>query len=218
MDKDIVDINNGFVERDNKKIYLSLLSYIQNNKQKIFFQKHPLGFKYFKLGKISDTEEFRLHFWIGTHDNQDNDLQIHDHSFDFESFVVYGSLKNTKFSSKKNKIQNGFIYDVKFRNEKSRLVLNSSEQGLEISSCEIIKTGNFYYLKSDEFHRSENINNLTISVLKIIKPVNKIAHVFSPKKLTELHSFDRSLISTSVNQNLIDQMIYVINLGKNTVL
>ncbi|MBI6116726.1 hypothetical protein [Salegentibacter maritimus] len=123
MDKDVLNINRGFITRDSEKIYSSLLSYIINNIRKIVFQKHPLGFKYFKLGKISNTEEFRLHFWIDTNENQDNELQIHDHSFNFESFVVYGILKNTKFKSKKDISSNGYIYNVKFRNEKSRLVL-----------------------------------------------------------------------------------------------
>jgi len=214
MNRDILNINNGFITRNNQEIYSSLLLYIKNNKEKIKFQKHPLGFKYFKLGKISETEEFRLHFWISTNENQDDDLQIHDHSFNFESFVVYGSLKNTIFISKNDDNSNGYLYDVIFRNEKSRLVLNSNNQLLKILNFEVIKTGEFYYQKSDELHESQNINDLTISLLKIIKPENKVARVFSPKVLSELPSFERNFVADIENLELLNQLIDKIKMGK----
>lgn len=217
MDKDVLNINSGFITRDSEKIYSSLLSYITNNKGKIIFQKHPLGFKYFKLGKISNTEEFRLHFWIDTNENQDDDLQIHDHSFNFESFVVYGILKNTKFKSKKNITSNGYIYNVKFRNEKSILVLNSEKQSLEIIKSEVIETGGFYSIESDELHKSENLNKLSVSLLKITKPKNKIARVFSPKELNGLPSFERTIIWEEENSGLLDILTEKIREGKSTV-
>ncbi len=214
MDEDILNINAGFINRDSEKIYSSLLSYISNNKKKIRFQKHPLGFKYCKLGKISRTEELRLHFWIGTHENQDDDLQIHDHSFNFESFVVFGSIKNTKFKSTYNLTSKGYIYNVKFRNEKSRLVLNSKEQLLETICSEIINTGEFYSLESEELHKSENFDNLTISLLKIIKPKNKIARVFSQKELNGLPTFERTLILDKENSELLIKLTEKIKAGK----
>lgn len=217
MTEDILNINKGFIKRDSDKIYSSLLSYIANNKEKIAFQKHPLGFKYFKLGKISNKEEFRLHFWIGTNENQDDDLQIHDHSFNFESFVVYGNLRNIKFNSKTDLTSNGYIYDVKFRNEKSRLVLNSEKQFLETISSEVIETGGFYCIESDELHKSENLNNLTVSLLKITKPKNKIARVFSPKELNGLPSFERTLILDNENIELLKKLTEKIIEGKSTV-
>lgn len=217
MKKDILNINYGFINRDSEKIYSSLLSFINNNKGKIVFQRHPLGFKYFKLGRISNTEEFRLHFWIGTNENQDDDLQIHDHSFNFESFVVYGSLKNTKFNSKKDITSNGYLYNVKFRDEESRLVLNSEKQALETIKSEVIETGEFYNIESDELHKSENVNKLSISLLKITKPKNKIARVFSPKELNGLSSFERTLVPEEENSELLNKLTQKIKEGKSTV-
>jgi hypothetical protein len=217
MDEDILNINIGFIERDKEKIYSSLLSYVCNNKKEIRFQRHPLGFKYFKLGKISSTEELRLHFWVGTHENQDDDLQIHDHSFNFVSFVVFGCIKNTKFHSKYDLSSKGYIYDVKFRNEKSRLVMNSKKQLLETISSETIATGEFYSIESDELHKSENLNKLTISLLKITKPKNKIARVFSPKELNVLPTFKRALILDEENSKLLNKLTKKINDGKYCV-
>ena len=217
MNRDIQNINSGFIERDNKKVYSSLLSYINHNKEKIRFQKHPLGFKYFKLGKISNNQEFRLHFWTNTNENQDDDLQIHDHSFHFESFVVYGGIRNTIFITRDNDNSNGFIYDVRFRNEKSRLVLNSKNQLLETLSFELIETGEFYKINSTDLHKSENLKDLTISLLKIIKPKNKVARVFSPKELNRLSSFERSFVSENDNLDLINLLINKIKSGKSTV-
>jgi len=215
MFDEILNINNGFEKKDANEIYLSLLLFVENNKKKIRFQKHPLGFKYFKLGKISKTEELRLHFWVETNENQDDDLQIHDHSFNFESFVVYGSLKNNKFITKYDNNANGLIYNVRFRNGKSRLTLDSKNQLIELISSQIIKNGEFYCLNRNELHKSENLSESTISLLKIIKPENKVTQVYSPKILKEIPSFDRTFISDIENLILMKQLIKKIKLVKN---
>src|SRR5665811_1295804 len=94
MELDLKNINDGFENSDANQIYSELKVYFENFRDKILFQKHPLGFKYFKLGSISSTEELRLHLWTKTNENHDDDLQIHDHSFNFKSFVIFGLLMN----------------------------------------------------------------------------------------------------------------------------
>lgn len=212
MDKLLLSINNGFLKKDKKSIYKSLLSFVENNRIDIKFQKHPLGFKYFKLGNTSKTEEFRLHFWIDTSEKQDVDLQIHDHSFDFESFVVSGSLVNNIYQTKYNQNEEGLLYDVKFSNHKSELVINSNNQTLVFESSKLIESGDFYSLKSDVIHCTENKIESTVSLLKIIKPKNKIARVYSPKVINEILSFERIFVPYNENSILIEKLIEKIKL------
>jgi hypothetical protein len=214
MDINLQNIDEGFKTKNSKTVYSSLLSFLVSNQNRILFQKHPLGFKYFKLGNISNFEEFRLHFWTKTNDKQDDDLQIHDHSFDFESFVINGSIINNKFTVDESINSSGFIYDVKFSNDKSKLILNSDSHILQITNSEIINTGNFYKMKSDEFHESANNDNLTITLLKIIKHNSKTARVFSPKKLGALSTFERTFLTEKENKELIDKIIELIELKK----
>ena len=204
------NINVGFISKDSKKINLCLLSYLEKNIEFISYQNHPLGFKYFKLGNISSFEELRLHVWVNTYEKHDNNLQIHDHSFDFESIVINGAINNKKYKVLKIENSEGYIYDVKFRNEKSRLINNIDNCSINQTKSDNIKSGEFYFMRSDEFHESINTKDLTITLLKIIKSGNKIARVFSPKKLRTLSSFERSTLPQEENIKLTLKIIEII--------
>lgn len=217
MEVDLKNINVGFESSDAHQIYSELRIYFNNYRDGIYFQKHPLGFKYFKLGNISATEELRLHLWTKTNENHDDDLQIHDHSFNFKSFVVFGLVENHLYKPIYEKDAVGFIYDVKFRNEKSRLLINSSKQKLVDIKSEKLTTGNFYNINSNEFHKTENLLEPSLTLIKITKPQNKVARVFSPKKLSKLSKFKREFFSEQENEMLIDEVINLIQLGECTV-
>lgn len=217
MELDLKKINEGFVNSDATQIYSEIKVYFDNFRDKIHFQKHPLGFKYFKLGNISPTEELRLHLWTKTNENQDDDLQVHDHSFNFKSFVIYGLLVNHLYEPLYENNAVGFIYDVEFRNEKSRLKLNSSKQTLSNLHSEKLKTGSFYTIQSNEFHKTENLLEPSLTLLKITKPQNKIARVYSPKKLSKLSKFERIFLNNKENEILINEVISLIKLGESTV-
>ncbi|MBB1151398.1 hypothetical protein H4K35_15030 [Myroides sp. NP-2] len=201
------NINIGFKLKDGKKINENLNQFFVQNKSEISFQKHPLGFKYYKLGNISNSEEFRLHFWINTFDKHDNDLQIHDHSFDFESYVLNGCIVNNRYKIISSNNYNGYVYDVKFRNEKSKLILNQENCSILLEESVNINCGEFYKMPSNDFHESVNNEELTVTLLKITKSENKIARVFSPKKLISLDSYERVNLTFEENNKLIDKII-----------
>lgn len=202
-------INIGFKLKNGKKINENLNQYFVQNKSEISFQKHPLGFKYFKLGNLSNSEEFRLHFWVNTIDKHDKDLQIHDHSFDFESFVINGRIVNNKYKIISSNNFNGYVYDVKFRNEKSKLILNQENCSIELDESVEINSGEFYKMSSNDFHESINNEDLTVTLLKITKSDNKVSRVFSPKKLNSLNSFERVVLTFEENKKLIDKIIKI---------
>lgn len=204
-------ISLGFQLGDRKLIYSSLLDYFVKYRKKVVFQKHPLGFKYHKLGKISSFAEFRLHFWINTDDIQDKDLQVHDHSFNFTSFVVNGQIINTKYKPIQKPNSNGYIYEVKFENEKSDLILNKKDCYLHEAEISIVNQGEFYKMVSNEFHETKNIEEFTITLLKIYKPQEKIARVFSLKKLDRIPSFKRTTLNAKENLQLTNEIIRLIN-------
>jgi hypothetical protein len=196
MEELIKKIDYGFINKDAEIIYKSLIEYFILNANNIFFQKHPLGFKFLNIGKVSLYEELRIHIWDNKDDNQDNDLQIHDHSFNFESLVIFGKIKNIIYGLQNNSNSNGYIYKVKFVDNKSCLELISDNIEVKIKSSEIITEGNFYFVKNDEFHESINIENYSITLLKMIKPhIFKPPIVYSPKKIKEFMSFKRSYLS-----------------------
>ena len=201
-------INLGFNQYNSLMIYENLHAYLTLNREKILFQMHPLGFKYFKLGNISKEVEFRLHYWVSTNEKHDNDLQIHDHSFDFDSFVVNGSITNNKYEIVNSYNPKVYIYDVKFKNEKSKLILNSDNCYISKIQSVNINQGGFYRMLSNEFHESINNEEETVTLLKISKLESKTARVFSPKKLGTLSRFERKFLSADENNKLIDRIIH----------
>lgn len=203
------NISIGFKLKDGLKIRENLNQYFSQFKSEISFQKHPLGFKYFKLGNVSESEEFRLHFWINTIEKHDKDLQIHDHSFAFESFVLNGSIVNNKYKIISSTNFDGYVYDVKFRNEKSKLILNQENCSIELEESVEINVGEFYKMSSNDFHESINNEDLTVTLLKITKSYNKVSRVFSPKKLNTLNSFERVNLTFDENKKLIDKIIKI---------
>jgi hypothetical protein len=202
MQELIKKINYGFNNKDAKIIYTNLIEYFSLNNN-VNFQKHPLGFKFFNIGKLSLHEELRIHIWDNKDDNQDNDLQIHDHSFNFESLVISGKIQNIRYELQNNLNSNGYIYRVMFVDNKSCLELISNNVEIKINSTEIITEGNFYFVNNDEFHESINIENYSITLLKMIKPlIFKSPIVYSPKKIKEFMSFKRSYLSKEESKEI----------------
>jgi len=217
MNKYLKNLNSAYFIKNPSLTYKYLMDYLELKRDEIRFQKHPLGFKYWKLGSISQSIEFRLHYWTDTEENQDNQLQVHDHSFDFESFVVYGSIENITYSLTKSARASGYLYNVQFRNNESILLPKSENQFLQLKKAELFHTGEFYFVNSEELHESKNSQKFTLTLLKIIKPKNKIASVFSPKKLNNLPTFERTYLTNSKNKILITEVIEKANKGKSTV-
>lgn len=203
-------INLGFNQLNSSMVYENLSSFLILNREKIAFQKHPLGFKYFKLGSISKEIEFRLHFWVNTNERQDVDLQIHDHSFDFDSFIVKGSITNNKYKIINSHNPKGYLYNVKFKNERSKLILKTNNCFIRNIQSIRVNQGEFYSMVNNEFHESINNEEQTVTLLRILKFESKTASVFSPKKLETVSNFERNSLAPEESLNLIDKIIHFI--------
>lgn len=209
MERVLENINKGFERKDRYLINKSLLDLLKHNND-IYFQKHPLGFMFLNLGKISNQIEFRLHVWDSKFVPQDNELQIHNHSFDFESFVIKGRIKNTIYILKENIDSNGMLYQVKFVENKTILDLKGDKLCIEISSEELIDEGCFYDLNKDDFHKSDNMIDFSITLLKMIKPqVFNSPLIFSTKRINEFRAFSRSKLNKDKNFEILRQVIDV---------
>jgi hypothetical protein len=209
MERVLENINKGFERKDRYLINKSLLDLLKHNND-IYFQKHPLGFMFLNLGKIANQIEFRLHVWDSKFVPQDNELQIHNHSFDFESFVIKGRIKNTIYILKENIDSNGMLYQVKFVENKTILDLKGDKLCIEISSEELIDEGCFYDLNKDDFHKSDNMIDFSITLLKMIKPqVFNSPLIFSTKRINEFRAFSRSKLNKDKNFEILRQVIDV---------
>lgn len=206
----INEIAECFEQKNSKLLYPSLIKLLKTNNEFIF-QKHPLGFKFLNLGSISESQDLRLHFWDSILDTpQDEDLQIHNHSFDFESVVLIGKIRNEIFQLTENEYSNSRLYEVKFVDNKSFLEKQKGNFEINIKTSEEIDEGNFYFLNRNEFHQSNVILNNAITLIKMIKPtVFKSPMLFTRKSVKEHLTFSRSKV---FSQNSSDTIIRIINL------
>ena len=210
MHKILKRINQGFLNKDPYLVYKNIKDYFESNSNDVKFKKHPLGFIFYNLGHLSDSEEFRIHIWDKNYYSQDDDLQIHNHSFDFESFVVIGKIENVCYQLNEDSQSFGYKYQVKFVDNKSFLDLLSHNIKIEIISKEFISAGKFYKLFRSEFHESYNLDPFSITLIKIVKPESfNPPIVYSPKKIKNYLSFNRSDFSNDESKLIINKIIEV---------
>ena len=71
------------------------------------FKRHPLGFYACTLFE-ENSRKIRLHYWDLSTNNelQSSELMIHDHIFDFKSWILSGSIENIEYEIDKK----GIIY------------------------------------------------------------------------------------------------------------
>ena len=204
MCKHIQKLNDAFIKKQPLKVYKNLMKYISKNEDKIHFQNHPLGFKFSNIGSLNSDIDFRIHFWNKNQVCQDNAFVIHNHSFDFESFILNGQLNNITYDFKENELEGGYLYKVNFVNNKSILELQSSKNSIFVKNSIILNKNDFYKVDKDEFHESSNLANSSITIIKIIKPKDfKNPIVFSFKKLKNIKSYERTFLPFYENKEII---------------
>jgi quercetin dioxygenase-like cupin family protein len=204
----IEEIGASFDSKDSKSIYSCLIKLFEVN-QNLIFQKHPLGFKFCNIGQISNNQDLRIHIWDNDLNiTQDEELQIHNHSFDFESFIVSGRIKNTVFKLKNGINLNGHLYEVKFVDNKSFLEEQAGSFDIEITLDEEFNEGSFYFLNRNEFHQSKCTTNFSITLIRMIKPsVFKSPMLYSTKSVKQHLTYSRSPISSQENREIINQIL-----------
>lgn len=185
-------IDLGFSSKDPKIIYSALFDYFSAYSNDVIFRNHPLGFQFVNLGNNSDSIEYRLHIWDSIK-SETGKLQIHNHSFDFESFVVSGKLINTTFRLGENGELPGYLFKVLFLENKSFLERVNGSYFMDIIDSWEISEAQFYVIEKEEFHHTQNFEPLSISLIKMKKPVNYNAPlVFLTNETENYDSFNRS--------------------------
>jgi|GEM_PF-2793089 len=166
MHKKIVDLKNDLYQK--KLDIRELIEHLQ--KQEFPFRAHPLGFiscSFLKEGSINA----RVHIWPADPEHvQNRDILIHNHIFDFESWIIAGSIKNTKLS------QSIFgekysLYTAEYSGEHSILHKTENQITLIESSVETYRTGDYYSMKSEDFHTSELTEKSTAATILITKNI-----------------------------------------------
>jgi len=144
------------------------------------FSSHPLGFFQHKF-YFGDVE-YRVNVWIKNYQiAKEPNWPIHNHSYDFESLILIGSLIEVRYqsrSTKKNPTHK--VYEVEYLPDGSRLT--SENILVRLSKCaeENYVSGSTYTMKSNEFHEMVCGGDFALSLMTIGEKVNILPQVVTP--------------------------------------
>lgn len=144
------------------------------------FKIHPLGFYSCTL-LHENNQKIRLHYWdssIGV-EQQSSELVIHDHIFNFKSWILLGVLENIEYDI----VENGEVYNLyttKYKNDLSIL-----EEAMEV--IKIIQKNTSIYVNGQSYLMEAGILHKT--------------RILTDKAFTVLHTIDSELITPRVLSN-----------------
>jgi hypothetical protein len=117
------------------------------------FRHHPLGFLICTM--FSDPPEHgRIHIWPALNaSSEDVVCPIHDHVFEFTSWVLAGELQNIEYHVSATGRPHA-MYHAEYTGNRSVLVRTSSIVNLEESSRVVHPTGSVYSVASGQLHET----------------------------------------------------------------
>lgn len=156
---------NEFVELLEKK-ELSLTDILNLREElKKPFKRHPLGFYACTLLE-ENSRKIRLHYWdlSTSKELQSSELMIHDHIFDFKSWILSGSIENIEYTIDE-KGQVYYLYSTLYDRDFS--ILNKTAESIKISekNVQVYEKGKSYQMKSAVLHKTRAMEDKTFTVL-----------------------------------------------------
>lgn len=161
---------------------------------------HPLGFIYYKMYEFSNNETFRIHIWNGQSKIQEPIMDIHNHFYDVNSYVLSGLLFNDLYEITKEKEPTHCVYSGSYVNESTRILTKTElEKNLSPLGRQIINKDNLYSIKKSEIHSGGNLNDeITITIVFSENPGNPEPLVFGPLKGQEKYIYESNLVEKNV--------------------
>lgn len=134
------------------------IDFLINENYEKKFHLHPLGFYYSRIFN-SENEQLRIHIWNKNYKQKD-DLYIHDHYYDLNSWILLGKIKDTLYDvSIKENCGELILYQGSYNDDENYRYLNPSNLFCNILNKEerIFSKGESYFIKKNQYHSNEII-------------------------------------------------------------
>ena len=157
---------------------------------------HPLGFMMLNVG-TADSMTLRMHIWPSTKRvQQEPAWLIHNHTFSLKSLVVFGNIKNTRYSVVPGN-NNSCLYEVSYSQKKSLLTKTDVKLCFKEKIVQNFKYRDIYEVESGKFHSSTVKENGTTVTLCETKSSNDSAPPLVVGDLDGLssYSYTRNTVS-----------------------
>lgn len=160
------------------------------------FRLHPLGFISSTL-LIEGRHKLRLHYWPVTDQIQQSPhCQIHDHLFEFKSWVVAGAVDNIEYEATKDIGDDFSVYQTEYSEDCSILTKTEAIKRLSVNKRQTYKAGESYTLLAGILHETLRVSNTpAITVLHTTDTSTSAPRVLGPLTGEENYIYNRRLIS-----------------------
>lgn len=129
------------------------------------FKVHPLGFYSCTL-LHENNQKIRLHYWdsITNGEQQSSELMIHDHIFDFKSWIMLGALENTEYEvSDEGELY--YLYSTKYENDSSILKITDDSLKITHKNSSIYTQGMSYVMGANVLHKTRSLTDRAFTIL-----------------------------------------------------
>ncbi|WP_189372623.1 hypothetical protein [Vogesella alkaliphila] len=159
------------------------------------FKLHPLGFIACTLLN-EGARKLRLHYWPTTGGAQQSlDCQIHDHLFNFKSWVLAGAVENIEYEASTAGAEYA-VYQASYEANRSILRKTCSTQRLIENTRSIFPSGSSYYVQAGTLHETVRFGNLSSFTVLITTDVSSSAPlVFGPLNGSDRYTYVREELS-----------------------
>ncbi|MBK3848299.1 MAG: hypothetical protein KKD27_03945 [Gammaproteobacteria bacterium] len=166
---------------------------------------HPLGFVSgtFIRHEISKA---RLHIWPTDNKKQIGGLEVHDHTFDFTSWVIQGTIESQTFTPENNG-ELSVAYCTTYTGSESVLTKTSKRISITHQVPLILRAGDKYFFEAGRLHRSRVLGkNPAVTVLITAEGKTESPLVLGPEAGQIEYRYQRSALSKLEQTLLIERL------------
>lgn len=167
------------------------------------FRSHPLGFYACTL-LAEGARKIRLHFWpIDGGAPQSAKCQIHDHLFEFKSWILCGSVENIEYVTSTDG-QEFSIYRTEYGGHTSTLTKTSAVRRLSVQQRNTYHSGFSYEIAAGTLHETVRVGKkpaFTVLVTTDVSATSPI--VLGPLDGPDQYKYHREVIDDALVETML---------------
>lgn len=167
------------------------------------FRFHPLGFVACTL-LTEGSIKLRLHYWpVHGGVQQSSDCQIHDHLFNFQSWVLSGAIENIEYE--RSEVGKEYsVYETEYRDDQSILTKTGQLIHLVEQGRAVFKEGESYSIAAGTLHETGRVGGSPACTVLIASDVSSTAPlVLGSKAGLDRYSYTRSVVEEAIVERLL---------------
>ncbi|MFQ2322734.1 hypothetical protein [Aeromonas dhakensis] len=168
------------------------------SKLNVPFRLHPLGFLACTL-LTEGTRKLRLHYWpVAGATQQSPECQIHDHLFEFRSWVLTGAVENIEYiiSSEGRELA---VYQTEYSGNQSILSKMDFTLKLTEQKRKLYQAGSSYSMSAGVLHETVRLGSEPVFTVLVTNDVSTSAPVvLGPINGQQQYIYERDIVQESV--------------------